>query len=191
MGNCSVGCSQPLAVATCEVSPQGKACPGAAAVSGHVTGTVTFTQETERRCKIEYEVIGLTPGLHGFHVHEKADFSDGCNSAGPHFNPYGKQHGGPDDEERHVGDMGNIDADSSGVARGVLYDHLIRIIGPAEFSVLGRSVMVHADPDDLGRGDNSQPGPPPVNGKASKVTGNAGARVACGEIKLAKDSSGE
>ena len=48
--------------------------------------------------------------------------------------------------------------------------------------MLGRSFMVHADPDDLGKGDNSQPGPPPVNGKASLVTGNAGARVACGEI---------
>merc|ERR1712232_42204 len=45
-------------------------------------------------------------------------------------------------------------------------------------------MMVHADPDDLGNGDNSEPGPPPVNGKASKVTGNAGARIACGEIKL-------
>lgn len=134
----------------------------------------------------------MTPGLHGFHVHEKADFSDGCNSAGPHFNPYNKMHGGPNDEERHVGDMGNIEADANGVARGVLYDHLIKIIGPAEFSVVGRSVMVHADPDDLGRGDNSQPGPPPVNGKASKVTGNAGARIACGEIKLqTKASSGE
>jgi 2,3-bisphosphoglycerate-dependent phosphoglycerate mutase len=44
--------------------------------------------------------------------------------------------------------------------------------------------MVHADEDDLGTGDNSEPGPPPVNGKASKATGNAGARIACGEIKL-------
>lgn len=44
--------------------------------------------------------------------------------------------------------------------------------------------MVHADPDDLGRGDNSMAHvKPPINGKVSKVTGNAGARVACGEIK--------
>ncbi|CAJ1365318.1 unnamed protein product [Effrenium voratum] len=184
MGNCFEGCLQPLAVAKCEVSPQGKACPGAGPVSGTCTGTITFTQETQRRCKIEYEIKGLSAGLHGFHIHEKADFSDGCNSAGPHFNPYKKTHGAPGDEERHAGDMGNIEPDSSGVARGVLYDSLIRIVGPAEFSVVGRSVMVHADPDDLGKGDNSEPGPPPVNGKASKATGNAGARIACGEIKL-------
>jgi superoxide dismutase, Cu-Zn family len=40
----------------------------------------------------------LAPGLHGFHVHEFADFSNGCVSAGPHYNPFGAQHGGPEDE---------------------------------------------------------------------------------------------
>merc|ERR1712007_22645 len=111
--------------------------------------------------------------------------------AGPHFNPYKKTHGAPDDEERHVGDMGNIEPDADGVAKGVLHDKLIKIIGPAEFSVVGRSVMVHADEDDLGRGDNSEPGPPPVNGKASKVTGNAGARIACGKIILVSDGNAQ
>jgi Cu-Zn family superoxide dismutase len=119
---------------------------------------------------------------HGFHVHEKADFSNGCLSAGPHYNPFNKNHGAPTDEDRHVGDLGNIVADADGVAEGVIIDHLIKLSGP--YSVVGRSMMVHADPDDLGKGDNSQPSPP-VNGKASKVTGNAGARIACGEIKIA------
>ena len=50
-----------------------------------------------------------------------------------------------------------------------------------EYSVIGRSMMVHEDPDDLGKGDNSNPG---VNGFTSLTTGNAGARIACGEIKL-------
>jgi Cu-Zn family superoxide dismutase len=68
-------------------------------------------------------------------------------------------------------------------------DMLVRIDG--EFTVIGRSVMVHADEDDLGRGDNSDPvTKPPVNGKCSKVTGNAGARIACGEIVLAKEETG-
>merc|ERR1711920_888844 len=107
---------------------------------------------------------------------------DGCNSAGPHYNPHKKTHGAPGDEERHVGDLGNIEPDASGVAKGEIVDKLIKLEG--EFSVIGRSFMVHADRDDLGQGNNDQPGPPPVNGKASKATGNAGARIACGEIKL-------
>ena len=43
---------------------------------------------------------GLVPGLHGFHIHEFADFSNGCVSAGPHYNPFGATHGGPTDEVR-------------------------------------------------------------------------------------------
>jgi len=79
--------------------------------------------------------------------------------------------------------LGNIEPDSEGVAKGEMTDKLIKLEG--ETSVIGRSMMIHADEDDLGTGDNSEPGPPPVNGKASKATGNAGARIACGEIKLA------
>ena len=68
-----------------------------------------------------------------------------------------------------------------------MVDRLIKL--SREFSVIGRSFMVHADEDDLGRGDNSEPGPPPVNGKASKATGNAGGRIACGEIKLKESAA--
>ena len=68
------------------------------------------------------------------------------------------------------------------MAAGEITSSLVRLSGA--FSVVGRSIMVHADADDLGRGDNSQPGPPPVNGHCSRVTGNAGARVACGEDHL-------
>ena len=122
--------------------------------------------------KITYAFNGLAPGPHGFHVHEFADFSNGCVSAGPHYNPHGKTHGGPEDETRHVGDLGNIVADESGVARGEMVDGLIKLSG--EFSVIGRSMMVHADVDDLGKGGHD----------LSPTTGNAGARIACGEIKL-------
>ena len=104
-----------------------------------------------------------------------------------HYNPFGKSHGGLNDAERHVGDLGNILADGTGRSKGVITSTLIKLNGP--YSVIGRSFMVHQDEDDLGRGDNSKPGDPakgiaPVNGHASKVTGNAGARIACGEIKL-------
>ena len=99
-----------------------------------------------------------------------------------HYNPFGKTHGGPDDSNRHVGDLGNITADLTGTAKGVIRSSLVKLSGA--YSVMGRSIMVHQDEDDLGRGDNSQADvKPPVNGKVSKITGNAGARIACGEIK--------
>ncbi len=69
--------------------------------------------------------------------------------------------------------------DRNGNSKGELTDHMVKLSGP--WSVIGRSVMIHEDQDDLGRGNNSQPG---VNGKTSKTTGNAGKRIACGEIKL-------
>ena len=169
--------------ATCKVSPQGKPCPHATAKDTKpCTGFISLIMLPNDTCEITYRIEGLTPGAHGFHIHEKADFSNGCISAGPHYNPHGKQHGAPTDEDRHVGDLGNIIANADGVAAGTISDKLIKLDGP--FSVIGRSFMVHADPDDLGRGDNSKAGlpGPPANGFVSKVTGNAGARIACGEI---------
>lgn len=171
--------------AECYVGPAGKVCGGGAEQAPTCVGKVTFEQPSVDICNISWELTGCgREGKHGFHIHEKADFSDGCNSAGPHYNPFGKTHGDPDDEERHVGDMGNIFVDAKGSSSGSLKDHLIKLHG--ETSVLGRSVMVHADEDDLGRGDNSKAGEagPPQNGFVSKMTGNAGARIACGEIVM-------
>jgi Cu-Zn family superoxide dismutase len=121
----------------------------------------------------------MAPGKHGFHIHERADFSEGCKSAGGHYNPHGKSHGDLNEEDSHVGDLGNVVANQDGVAEGEIFARQVRLEG--EFSVAGRSVMVHEDEDDLGRGDHSEPG---TNGKTSKTTGNAGARIACGEIFL-------
>lgn len=78
-------------------------------------------------CRITYRIVGLAPGLHGFHVHEFADFSNGCVSAGPHYNPFGATHGGPDDEVRHVGDLGNVEANEEGIAQGEIIDRFIKL----------------------------------------------------------------
>lgn len=96
-------------------------------------------------------------------------------SAGPHFNPHAKEHGGPTHEVRHAGDLGNVVADDSGVAKIDISDKQISLSG--SLSILGRTVVVHADQDDLGDGGH----------ELSKTTGNAGARLACGVIGICKE----
>ncbi|XP_053210120.1 superoxide dismutase [Cu-Zn]-like [Panonychus citri] len=136
-----------------------------------VTGVVHLEQEAEGATKVKGEITGLKPGaLHGFHIHEFGDNTNGCMSAGPHFNPHKKEHGAPADENRHIGDLGNVQADASGKATFELADSLVSLTG--SLSVIGRSIVVHADPDDLGKGGH----------ELSKTTGNAGARSACGVI---------
>lgn len=126
--------------AVCVVGPNGKPCEGGS--NSGVTGTINFSQaDASSPTHITYEVTGLTPGLHGFHVHEKADFSDGCMSAGPHYNPFGKTHGGPDDEERHVGDLGNIEADASGLAKGSMTAPLIHLYVFIYFSIVSAQLF--------------------------------------------------
>jgi len=95
-----------------------------------VSGIVTFTK-TEGGIKIVANVEGLTPGKHGFHIHEFGDCSrlDG-KSAGGHFNPDGKMHSAPDSEERHVGDMGNLLANEEGKAYYEMIDTHISFSGP-------------------------------------------------------------
>jgi Cu-Zn family superoxide dismutase len=138
-------------------------------------GTVRFTQETESGpTTIKVNLQGLTPGKHGFHIHEFGDNTDGCLSAGGHFNPFGKTHGASDAAVRHAGDLGNAVANSQGVVETTLVDSQVKLIGP--LSVIGRTVVCHGDEDDLGL----------TMHELSKTTGNAGARIACGVIGIAK-----
>lgn len=134
-----------------------------------VRGTVTFT-ERAGGVLIEARVTGLTPGEHGFHIHELGDVSspDG-KSAGGHFNPEGMPHAGPDAHKRHIGDLGNLVADASGTAVYSRFDDEVDLEGP--FSIIGLAVVVHADADDL----------------MSQPTGDAGGRVGVGVIGIAKD----
>lgn len=132
-----------------------------------VTGTVTFTQ-TDDGVLIEAHVFGLSPGKHGFHIHEFGDASssDG-KSAGGHFNPEGNDHAGPDSAKRHVGDLGNLVADANGHAMYKKVDKTVQIHGA--HTILSRGVVVHAGEDDM----TSQP------------TGAAGGRLAVGVIGIA------
>ncbi|RLN38966.1 superoxide dismutase [Panicum miliaceum] len=115
-----------------------------------VKGTIYFTQEGDGPTTVTGSVSGLKPGLHGFHVHALGDTTNGCMSTGPHYNPAGKEHGAPEDENRHAGDLGNVTAGADGVANINVTDSQIPLTGPN--SIIGRAVVVHADPDDLGKG---------------------------------------
>lgn len=133
-----------------------------------VAGTVTFTK-VDGGVKIVADVTGLKPGEHGFHVHEFGDCSTpDAMSAGGHFNPGHAQHGAPDAAVRHAGDFGNLVADESGKAHYERVDPVISL--DRADSIVGYAVIVHEKVDDL----KTQP------------TGNAGARVACGVIGVAK-----
>jgi len=140
-----------------------------------VTGTVTFEQTTKTGpVKVTGEVRNLDPqSKRGFHIHTLGDATNGCLSSGVHYNPFGRNHGGPKDNERHVGDLGNIESDQYGVAKIDLSDDFISLNG--FLSIIGRTLVIHAGTDDLGKGGNSE----------SLKTGNAGGRAACGVIGLA------
>jgi Cu-Zn family superoxide dismutase len=132
----------------------------------HASGTVTFTQKGDT-VVVKANVTGLKPnGEHGFHVHEKGDCSAAdAMSAGGHFNPVSAQHGNPTSGMHHVGDMPNLKADASGVATLTWEETDFTVTdGPA--SIVGRTIVVHLNPDDY----KSQP------------AGNSGPRIACGVI---------
>jgi Cu-Zn family superoxide dismutase len=131
-------------------------------------GVVKFIQEGDS-VKVVADVEGLTPGQkHAIHIHNFGDVTstDGMSTGG-HYNPEGHQHGLPDKDMRHAGDLGNLEADSSGKVHYELTVKNISISG-AKNPILGRGVVVHAKVDDGGQ---------PV--------GNAGARIANGVIGVA------
>lgn len=140
--------------------------------TSNVEGVVTLTQEDNGPTTVNVRITGLTPGKHGFHLHEFGDTTNGCISTGPHFNPNKMTHGAPEDEVRHAGDLGNIVANTEGVAEATIVDNQIPLSGPN--AVVGRALVVHELEDDLGKGGH----------ELSLTTGNAGGRLACGVVGL-------
>jgi Cu-Zn family superoxide dismutase len=136
-------------------------------------GTINIV-ELKNGVRFDINLTNLTPGKHGFHIHEAGNLEDGCKSCCAHFNPLNKEHGGPfeiDGKNRHLGDLGNITADQNGNCVKSIYDKYLQLRG-YKYNIIGRSVVVHEKEDDLGRGGNAE----------SKKTGNAGARIGCGVI---------
>ena len=132
-------------------------------------GTVQFTQDGNS-VQVVAEIHGLTPNAqHAIHIHQFGDATapDG-KSAGGHYNPENHDHALPGALFRHAGDLGNLAADASGHAYYELKVDNISIAG-LKNPIIGRGVIVHAKADDGG-----QP------------TGNAGPRIGCGIIGIAK-----
>ena len=162
-------------------------------VSKNIKGFIKFYQiyngKTYNDVIIELNVQGLKPGKHGFHIHEAGDLTHSCKSACAHFNPYNKNHGGPNDSDRHVGDLGNILVNEYGcIVNNKFSDKKIKLKGLN--SIIGRSVVIHEDGDDLGIGGIDITTGEIINKKIyneSLKTGNAGKRIACGVIGYSKD----
>ena len=157
---CALACfaqGQEVTKATTQLEPKS---------GSQVTGTVTFSKVGDE-IQVVADIQNLKPGQHGFHIHEKGDCSAAdAASAGAHFNPTQKHHGGPMTAEHHSGDLGNIQADASGKAH---LDWKGKLSLSGKDSIVGKSVVVHEKEDDL----------------KTDPTGNSGGRIACGTINAA------
>jgi superoxide dismutase, Cu-Zn family len=146
--------AQELTKATAKLEPKS---------GSNVSGTITFTKMGDQ-VHVAGDIENLTPGKHGFHIHEKGDCSaPDAASAGGHFNPTHQHHGGPTTAEHHTGDLGNIEPDASGK---VHFDWTGKMSLSGSDSIIGKSVVVHEKADDL----------------KTDPAGNSGARIACGVI---------
>ena len=146
--------------------------------NGEISGTVKFEEingNTNNVVKILVNLSGFKPNsIHGFHVHESGDLTKGCDSMCAHFNPTNKTHGGLNDKIRHVGDLGNITADSSGNVIYEFMDYIIKL-RDNKANIIGRSLVIHEDIDDCGKGSHP----------TSNITGNSGKRIGCAIIGYA------
>lgn len=144
---------------------------------GLIKGYIIFKEDLgSNKTLININLENVPQGEHEFHIHNSGDLREGCTSLCSYFNPYNKSHGGPLDKVRHVGDLGNIKPNKNGVVKTRFYDHMIKLRG--RNNIIGRSVVIHADADDLGKGHDEE----------SLKTGNAGKRIACGVIGYSKNS---
>lgn len=135
-----------------------------------VNGKVTFSQKSEdSSLRVDFDIRNIQ-GTHGFHIHEIPNITGGCDKAGGHYNPTNSIHGGPHDKNKHVGDFGNLNANNK---RKVI-KYTSHYYGSSLFgknTLIGKTCVLHAGVDDLGKGKNVT---------ESKKNGNSGKKIACG-----------
>ena len=158
----------PLALAACAHAkrPMAMAMLNPAG-SQSARGTIHFQDAGDEGVNVKVDLVGVPPGVHGFHVHETGDCGNNGQAAGGHFNPMNMQHGAPDAASHHAGDFGNVTAEATGEVHTEFTTHWLSLAQGTPTYVVGRAVILHANPDDL----TSQP------------SGNAGARIACGVVQ--------
>ncbi len=139
--------------------------------SGNAVGLATFTENADG-VTVRLLIEGLTPGEHGWHLHDvglcERGGAEPFASAGGHWNPTGEPHGAPDDAEHHVGDFGNLVASADGLAEVEITTSEFTL-GDGPTSVYdedGTAIIVHEGRDDL----------------VTQPSGNSGPRYACGVV---------
>lgn len=138
--------------------------------NGSTIGLATFIQDANSTVHINVTVSGLTPGLHGIHIHDKGFcIGPSFKSAGEHYNPLGKEHGLLNPKGPHAGDLPNLEVGMDGKGNMNVTTKLVTISpGPTTlFTTNGTSLVIHSNPDDL----------------ITNPAGNSGQRIACGAIK--------
>jgi Cu-Zn family superoxide dismutase len=145
----------------------------------NIRGDVKFHQcNNKTPTHISINLSGFKPNqTHAMHIHEYCDLTQGCTSAGGHYNPFNKKHGNwkIHGKNRHVGDLiNNIKSDAKGNVIISFIDDLVSLHDTS--NIYGRSLVIHDGVDDLGLGINPD----------SLITGNAGCRITCGIIGLTK-----
>jgi len=140
----------------------------------------SFSGETT---KISGKIVGLKPNsTHAIHIHRNGNMSEAsgcCMATCDHYNPTGQFHGGRLDNERHIGDLGNLKTNDSGEVEFSFKDDRVQLNG--EYSIIGRSIVIHLDPDDDREGGFPD----------SHTTGHAGKRIACGVIGIMEENTYE
>ena len=144
-----------------------------------INGTIHFHENLQKNnIEISIHLNGFKKNqTHAIHIHEAGDLSDDCcMDTCSHLNPFHKNHGGIHSKIRHVGDLGNITSDSDGNITIKFSDNMIKLRG-FKSNIIGRAVVIHADPDDNGLGGHDD----------SLITGHAGKRIACAVIGYSKE----
>lgn len=127
-------------------------------------GSVHFQDAGDQGVEVKVDLVGVPPGVHGFHLHEGTECGVNGAAAGGHFNPTGMPHGAPDAVSHHAGDFGNITADDKGEVHTTFTTHSISLKEGQPNYIVGKALVLHAKADDL----TTQP------------SGASGDRISCG-----------